>query len=253
MPPHEPRVSTTPTRVRPEPIEEEILGGGGVGGAGGGPAVAGSPPTGPRPPAPARRRPAGQSFLDRVEAFLSRLSTRNHFWHRVCSLIWLPYAFRSGIRMKRVDDKTFSATLPFRRFNRNWYNAMAGAALLGNSEIAGGAYVFGECGGDYEVVCKRLEYDFLRPCFGPAEYRITPREPMGELVARGEEFNISIDMEIVQLLPTLTGRKGDKKAAKRSAKRGRDRIVGREKRVGRCTAVFHVTPKTHQKAKKRRR
>lgn len=191
--------------------------------------------------------------MDRIEAFISRLSTRNHFWHRVCSLIWLPYAFRSGIRMKRVDDKTFSATLPFRRFNRNWYNAMAGAALLGNSEIAGGAYVFGECGGDYEVVCKRLEYTFLRPCFGPAEYRITPEQPVSELVAEGGEFNITIEMEIVQLLPTLTGRKSETKAAKRKAKKGRDRIVGREKRVGRCTAVFHVTPKAHQKTKRRRR
>lgn len=200
---------------------------------------------------PRRGRP--KSFVDKIEAFISRLSTRNHFWHRVCSLIWLPYAFRSGIRMKRVDEKTFSATLPFRRFNRNWYNAMAGAALLGNSEIAGGAYVFGVCGGDYEVVCKRLEYDFLRPCFGPAEYRISPREPVEELIASSDEFNITVDMEIVQLLPTLTGRKGDKKAAKRDAKRGRERIVGREKRVGRCTAVFHVTPKSHQKAKRRRR
>ena len=48
----------------------------------------------------------------------------------VCSMIWLPYAFRSGIRMQRVDAETFTAELPFRRFNKNWYNAMAGAALL---------------------------------------------------------------------------------------------------------------------------
>jgi len=87
--------------------------------------------------APRRRK----SFLDRVEAYISRLSTRNNFWHRITSLIWLPFAFRSGI--KRLNTNTFTAILPFRRFNRNWYNAMAGAALLGNSEIAGGMYVFG--------------------------------------------------------------------------------------------------------------
>ena len=198
------------------------------------------------PPAP---RPRGKrSLVDRIEAYISRLSTRNHFWHRVCSLIWLPYAFRSGIRMKRVDEKTFSATLPFRRFNRNWYNAMAGAALLGNSEIAGGAYVFGVCGGDYEVVCKHLEYRFLRPCFGPAEYRITPREDVPSLVAGGGEFNITIDMEIVQTIP-VPKNKRDKRRPKRSG----DRLVGKAKRVGRCTATFHVTPKQHQKSKKRRR
>src|SRR5689334_23127384 len=133
----------------------------------------------------AARHPVALSFSDRVEAFIARLSTRNHFWHRVCSMIWLPYAFRSGIRMKRVDERTFSAELPFRRFNRNWYNAMAGAALLANSEIAGGMYVFGECGGHYTVVCKNLEYRFLRPCYCPAIYRITPTEDLRALVASG--------------------------------------------------------------------
>jgi len=169
--------------------------------------------------------------MDRVDAFISRLSARNNFWHRVCSMIWLPYAFRSGIRMKRVDARTFTAVLPFRRFNRNWYNAMAGAALLGNSEIAGGMYVFGLCGGDYTVVCKNLEYRFLRPCFGPALYRINPRQDVPELVAAGAEFNVVLDMDIVQAI---------------------SRPGGRERRIGRCVATFHVTPKTHQKKKGRR-
>ena len=64
---------------------------------------------------------------------------------------------------KVVDVNTFAAYLPFRRFNRNWYRAMAGGALLANSEIAGGMYVFGVCGADYTVVCKNLNYTFLRP------------------------------------------------------------------------------------------
>lgn len=169
--------------------------------------------------------------MDRVDAFISRLSTRSNFWHRVCSLIWLPYAFRSGIRMKRVGANAFSAVLPFRRFNRNWYNAMAGAALLGNSEIAGGMYLFGLAGGDYTVVCKSLEYRFLRPCFGPALYRITPREDVAALLKAGGEFNATLDLEIVQQI----ARRQDK-----------------ERRVGKCTAVFHVTPKHHQVRKGRR-
>ena len=85
----------------------------------------------PASPPPAALSPKPKrTLMDRADRFISRLSTRNNFWHRVCSLIWLPYAFKSGIRMKRIDAKTFSAILPFRRFNRNWYNAMAGAALL---------------------------------------------------------------------------------------------------------------------------
>jgi hypothetical protein len=185
-------------------------------------------------PPPARRR---RKLGERIEAYLSRLSTRNNFWHRAFSLIWLPFAFRSGIKMRRLDKTTFTAVLPFRRFNRNWYNAMAGAALLGNSEIAGGMYVFGICGGDYTVVCKHLAYDFLRPCVGPAVYRIKPREDIQELVKRGAEFNIVIDLEIFQGITKLTpGKKAE-----------------REKRVGRCEATFHVTPKVHHKNKRERK
>jgi hypothetical protein len=181
-------------------------------------------------------KPAGQklSFFERIEVAISRLSAKNNFWYRVCSLIWLPYAFRSGILMKREGPSTFSAVLPFRRANKNWYNAMAGAALLGNSEIAGGMYVFGICGGDYAVVCKQLQYKFLRPCLGPALYRITAREDIQELLKTKQEFNITLDMQILQLAV-------------------KPREKGRERRVGRCDITFHVTPKAHLRARQLRR
>jgi hypothetical protein len=108
---------------------------------------------------------------------------------------------------------------------------MAGAALLGNSEIAGGMWVFGRVGGDYTVVCKQLEYRFLRPCLGPALYRIEPKEDIDALIAAGGEFDVSLEMNIVQQL---------------------HKPGGREKRVGKATAVFHVTPKAHQQKKGRR-
>jgi hypothetical protein len=196
----------------------------------------------------AAKTKAGQTALsltDRVEAFIARLSTKNNFWHRVCSMIWLPYAFRSGIQMKRVDDRTFTAVLPFKRFNRNWYNAMAGASLLANSEIAGGMYIFGITGGDYTLVCKELTYKFLRPCFGPAVYRITPREDLQKLMKTGAEFNLTVDLDIFQqpLVPQAIARirKQDRVLAKLAAK---------ERRVGRCAATFHLTPSLHQKAKR---
>jgi hypothetical protein len=180
------------------------------------------------------------TFIERTEAFISELSTRNLFWNRVCSMIWLPYAFHSGLTMSS-DKTTHRAILPFRRFNKNWYNAMAGAALLGNSEIAGGNYIFKVCGGDYTVVCKHLDYLFLRPCRGPAEYQMAPLEDIHELVAAGKEFNIAIRMDIVQAL--MPG--------------GKPRMIGgkpaKPKRVGRCTETFNVTPKSQQKAKKLRK
>jgi hypothetical protein len=164
---------------------------------------------------------AKKTMFQRFEAFVSRLSTRNNFWHKVCSLIWLPYAFRSGITMKRLDTKRFTAVLPFKRINRNWYNAMAGAALLGNSEVAAGMYLFSEIGSDFIVVCKEMKYRFLRPCLGPAVYEIVNSEDLKERVAAGGEFNIRLEMEIRQQL----------------------RKKGREARVGRCEIVFHCTPK----------
>lgn len=196
-------------------------------------------PDTPAPPSGLLVSPAGGStdrlrLYDRIEAFISRLSTKNNFWHRVCSLFYLPYAFRSGIRMKRVDERSFAAILPFRKFNRNWYNAMAGAALVGNSEIAGGMYVFGVCGGEYTVVCKNLEYRFLRPCFGPAVYRIEPQDDLEALAKTGKEFNITLKMNVVQQLPRA------------------DQLPKvREKRVGRIFITFHATPKAHLRQKGR--
>jgi hypothetical protein len=192
-----------------------------------------------------------ERIYDQIEAFVSRLSVRDNFWHSVCSLIWLPLAFFSGIRLKMVDSATrafdtaakgagdavdrakftAAAVLPFRRFNRNWYRAMAGGALLANSEIAGGMYVFGIVGGEYTVVCKHLEYKFLRPCFGPAVYRMNPRENVTELVAARGEFNVTVDMDILQQA---------------------SRVGEKDKRVGQCVATFHVTPKIQHKNKRQR-
>jgi len=192
------------------------------------------------PPAASARRPIASRiphgrlslWYDKFEAYVSRLSVRDTFWHRICSLIWLPLAFFSGIKLKQISPEMYSAILPFRRFNRNWYRAMAGGALLANSEIAGGMYVFGICGSDYTVVCKHLEYTFMRPCFGPAIYKMTAREKIQELVQTKQEFNVTLDLEILQQVSTP----GE-----------------RDKRVGRCEATFHVTPKIQHKLRKQRR
>jgi hypothetical protein len=175
--------------------------------------------------------PRKPTFGQRIEAFISRLSTKNNFWHKVCSLIWLPYAFRSGIAMKRLDSKTFTAVLPFKRINRNWYNAMAGAALLGNSEVAAGMYLFSECGSDYIIVCKEMRYRFLRPCMGPAIYSIVNAEDVQEKVKYGGEFNIDLELEISQQLKKR----------------------GKTLRVGRCHITFHCTPKSRMHDRSRRR
>ncbi len=195
----------------------------------------------PLAPGRANSAPKRLGWYDRLEAALSKLSNRNRFWHRVCSLIWLPYAFRSGISLRGVfrgdrESKScpkarFSAVLPFRRFNRNWYNAMAGAALLGNSEVAGGSYVFAECGGEYTVVCKEMNYKFVRPCLGPAIYRVVDGEDLHQKLSIGGEFNVALVMEIYQQLHR----------------------PGKELLVGRCNIIFHCTPKAMVRERSERR
>lgn len=192
------------------------------------PAQQAAPSTGLSPVASRKRK-----LVDRVEDIISRATAKYAWAHKLASMIWLPYAFRSGIKIKQLDDKTFGAVLPFRRFNRNWYNAMAGASLLANSEIVGGTYIHGRCGGDYTVVCKKLTYSFLRPCYGPAVYRINPVQDLDALLKSGDEFNFDIEIEIVQQLPT--------------------RGIGKTIRVGKCTATFHITPKALHEARAKRR
>ncbi len=171
-------------------------------------------------------------IVDKIEAFISKLSTRDNFWQRILSFIFLPLAFFSGINLKALDEKTWAAYLPFRKFNRNWYNAMAGGALLGNAEIAGGMYVFGIVGEGYTVVCKHLEYRFLRPCLGPAIYKMTPVQNIHELLKTSPEFDITIDMTIEQQV----NRPGE-----------------RDKRVGKSAVTFHVTHKSMHKERAARR
>lgn len=177
-------------------------------------------------------RPRPLTIMERLEAWVSRLSTKNHFWHKVCSYIWLPIAYRSGIKMRR-EQKTGAVTaiLPFRRFNRNWYNAMAGAALLANAEVAGGWFIFKTAGSDYTVVCKEMQYKFMRPCFGPASYEMTPRTELDPLIEQGGEFNITLDMNVMQMM---------KKPGERA------------RRVGKCEITFHVAPKELLRQRKER-
>ena len=174
-------------------------------------------------------------FIQKWETKCSELSTKNNFWHRLMSYVFLPLAYRSGIKFRRSevaeasDDQPFECVVPFSRFNKNWYNAMAGAALLANSEVAGGMYIFQRCGSDYTVVCKHLEYTFRRPCVGPAIYRVEPTEDIEPKVETGDEFNVTVDMTILQAV------------VKKEEK---------ERRVGHCVATFHVTPKAKYRARK---
>lgn len=166
--------------------------------------------------------PPKMRLSQRIESYIETLSQKNRFWQMVCSKIWLPFAFHSGLRMKKLDTNTFTYVLPFRRFNRNWYRAMAGAALVGNSELAAGMYLFNRLGGQWTIICKEINYRFLRPCFGPAIYRVVPpAQDIDALLAANKEFNLDLTLNVLQQVKNK----------------------GRQPRVGRCGLTFHCTPK----------
>ena len=61
---------------------------------------------------------------------------------------------------------------------------------------------------------------------------MTPRENVRQLLSTGEEFNVTLDLEILQQVSS---------------------VGERDKRVGKCEATFHVTPKIQHKIKKARK
>ena len=50
--------------------------------------------------------------MQRIEAYCSRLATKNQFFHRVFSLIYLPFAYRSGISLLRQGEDGTNQTGP---------------------------------------------------------------------------------------------------------------------------------------------
>ncbi|MGB0768669.1 MAG: hypothetical protein ACPGYV_13290 [Phycisphaeraceae bacterium] len=163
------------------------------------------------------------------ENWLTEKSTESNRWHRFLAWVFLPLAYRSGIKLgKRSATGDYEVAMPFTSFNKNWYNAMAGAALLGNSEVAGGMYIFNQVGPDYTVVCKELNYKFRLPCVGPAIYRVKPVDDIEELKKHNLEFNVTVQMQIVQAVH----HKDEK-----------------ERKVGKATATFHVAPKAKLRAR----
>lgn len=162
------------------------------------------------------------------ENWLTRKGNESNRWHRFLAWVFLPLAYRSGIKLGRQTEDGYEAVMPFSTFNKNWYNAMAGAALLANSEVAGGMYIFNQVGPDYTVVCKELHYKFRLPCLGPAIYRVKPADNIAELKRTKLEFNVTVDMQVVQAVH----HKDEK-----------------ERKVGKATATFHVAPKAKLRAR----
>ena len=102
----------------------------------------------------------------KLEQKLSKLCFENNLWYKILTSIYLPLAAKAGMKLGKRNGEVYEAVLPFKKFNKNWYDAMAGAALLANTEIAGGMAIFQYV--DIEMLMKtkpefnlRMEIDVL--------------------------------------------------------------------------------------------
>lgn len=173
--------------------------------------------------------PIKLTLFQKLESFAGRLSVRNYFWNGLLAFFCMPSVFLSGIRM-RFTPEAFEAVLPFRRFNRNSYGTMSGAALLGNCEVAAGGYIFYASVGQFRIVCKKLNYTFRYPCTGAAKYVIEKNHQLMQLLSELKPFTIDLTAEVYQL-----NKKGE--------------II---RKVGSALTTFHARPIGYQSAKQRR-
>jgi hypothetical protein len=131
-----------------------------------------------------------------IEGKFSKLCFENNLWYRVLTKIYLPLAAKSNMKLGSWKGDVYEAVLPFKRFNKNWYNAMAGAAILANTEIAGGMAIFKLVGEKYTVVCKELSYKFRLPCQSDATYRVRIVDDIHSLMNAKPEFNLNMEIEV---------------------------------------------------------
>jgi hypothetical protein len=169
------------------------------------------------------------TLFQKLESFAGKLSVRNYFWNGLLAFFCMPSVFLSGIRMRFVPE-AFEAVLPFRRFNRNSYGTMSGAALLGNCEVAAGGYIFYASLGQFRVVCKKLNYTFRYPCTGAVKYVIEKNNQLKHLLDELKPFTIDLTAEIYQL-----NSKGE--------------II---RKIGSALTTFHARPIGYKTAKHRR-
>ena len=146
-----------------------------------------------RPSQAPRRSPSGS------RASISKLSTAKNFWHRVCSFIWLPYAFRCGIRMQKLDARDLHRRAPL--------PSLQPQLVQRDGRRRRSATPRSPAGSTSSIWRRRLhgrvqaaELPLPAPCFGPAVYQVVPKGDVDALVAEGGEFNIEIQLNVYQQL-----------------------------------------------------
>lgn len=132
----------------------------------------------------------------RLEIKLNKLSIKSVVLNRILGVLFMPFVARSGLKV-HYDPKDFYAYLPKKRFNSNWYGTLAGAAILGNSELAAGSYLFMLTRGEYRMVCTRLDYRFLLPSTEAVIFKVSlDQAELEKKLAAGGKFMMDMTLKL---------------------------------------------------------
>lgn len=78
---------------------------------------------------------------------------------------------------------------------------MGGGAILGNVELAAGAYLFMMTEGRYRMVCKHQDYKFLLPSTGAIMFKATVDEnELQQKMQQGGKFSIDLKVKTYRVV-----------------------------------------------------
>lgn len=132
----------------------------------------------------------------KLERTLNQATIRSPLLRWILSFIFMPMVCRFGMRINYASDD-FYVEVPHKRFNRNAYGTIGGAALLANLELAAGAYLFMRTEGGHRLVCRNVSYRFRLPSTKGLHFKVEPvSEDIDELIATNEPFNASLKVNV---------------------------------------------------------
>ncbi|MBO1519949.1 DUF4442 domain-containing protein [Oceanisphaera pacifica] len=144
-------------------------------------------------------RPPASNFKwisPKVERALNQASMRSPVLRWLLSWIFFPMVCKFGLRIN-YDPNNFYVEVPHKRFNRNAYGTIGGAALLANIELAAGAYLFMRTDGGHRLVCRNLSYRFRLPSTNGLHFKIEPvSQDIDEAITTGQPFNADLKVHV---------------------------------------------------------
>ena len=130
------------------------------------------------------------------ERALNQATIRSPILRWLLSFLFLPMVCRFGRRINYSTDN-FYVEVPHKRFNRNAYGTIGGAALLANLELAAGAYLFMRTDGGHRLVCRNISYRFRLPSNNGLHFKVEPiDDDIDAAIEKNEPFNASLKVNV---------------------------------------------------------